>query len=194
DGWVAVSNTEKGFLISADARVNTTPAYCPMRLREREKIQSVTMNPFGTYFGKQFSQLSEGQGFAGEFVRIVGTQFRPTAPSFNGRRVQFRMMLAPYAGDGPAETLRGEADLFSLPPTVVIPSEGSFSVINDFPYDEDFAASAKENNLDACVGWNYDDFLTDRNKDIKPGVPEDEQGTPITAFIKIIIDGIKMRP
>lgn len=194
DGWVAVSNTEKGFLISCDSRVNTSPAYCPMRVREREGMQSVSLNPFGAYFGKQFSQLAEGPGIAAEMTRIIGAQHRPTAPSFNGRRVAFRMMIAPYEGDEPPAALRGEADLFSFPPAIVRIEKDKKELIHGLPFGEELAAAISDYSLDACKGWFYCDFLTERNKDLKPGVPEEEQGTPIAAFIRLIVEGIKMRP
>jgi len=165
-----------------------------MRLRERDGAQHIFLNPFGSYFGKQFTHHNEGFSFAAEFVRIVGAQFRPTAPSFNGRRVRFRSMLAPYAGDGPDAALQAEAGLFSLPPLVFRSQSGKNTVSHDFPYQEDLDAAVAEHALDSCKGWSYGDFLTDRNKDLPPGVPKEKQTTPITAFFKIISDGIKMRP
>jgi hypothetical protein len=194
DGWVAVSDTEKGLLIGFDARANASPACCPMRLREREGAQSVALNPFGTYFGKQFSHLVEGLGFAAEMTRIIGSQHRPTAPSFNGKRVAFRMMLAPYAGDGPDEILRSEAALFSFPPAVVRIEKDKRELIHGLPFEEELAAAVEEHSLDACKGWFYADLLAECNKDLKPGVPTEEQGAGLVTFIRLIAEGIKMRP
>ncbi len=194
DGWVAVSNTEKGLLISSDARVNASPAYCPMRLRERAGAQRIALNPFGSYFGKQFTHHNEGFSLAAEFVRIVGAQFRPTAPSFNGRSVRFRLMLAPYMGDGPDTLLRGEADLFSLPPVVFRSGDGRNIVVDDYPFQDDLDAAVSEHDLDSCNGWSYGDFLSHRNEDLPAGVPKESLKTPVSAFFKIIADGIRMRP
>ncbi len=194
DGWVALGNTEKGLLISSDQRINGTPAYCPMRLREKDKTQSAMLNPFGCYYGKQFSQLNDGMEYAGEIVRIVGAQFRPTAPSFNGRRVRFRMMVAPYAGDGPDGTLQAEADLFSLPPAVFSVKDGARELIQDFELSGALDAARSEYDIDRFKGWAYADFLTERNKDLKEGVPDEEQGNSLGAIIKIIREGFRLKP
>jgi len=194
DGWIAISNTEKGCLISCDSRLNSTPAYCPMRLREKDKVQSVMLNPFGTYFGKQFSHLIEGSGFAAELVRIVGSQHRPTAPSYNGSQVKFSMMVAPYAGDEPSDQLKNDADLYSIPPMIFSEIDGKNEIIHGLPFDEELLQAIEDHNLDACKGWLYADILEERNKGIKRGVPDEEQGASIGTFLNLIIEGIKMRP
>ena len=135
-----------------------------------------------------------GNDESAEMTRIIGSQHRPTAPSFNGKRVAFRMMLAPYAGDGPDEILRSEAALFSFPPAAVRIEKNSRELVHGLPFEEELAAAIEEHGLDACKGWFYADLLAERNKDLKPGVPTEEQGAGLATFIRLIVEGIKMRP
>jgi len=192
DGWVAVSNTQKGFLISCDAVMNSSPAYCPMRLREKDGRQAVYLNPFGTYSGKQFSHLHEGLNVGAAIMKLVAPQLRTVAPSYNGRTVKFRMMMAPYAGDGPPEELRGEAGRFSMPPAVIVAGEGgAASLVEDPVIGEELAAAVQEYELDKFTGWRYKDFLDLRNRGLKPGVPRDTGGQSPLKLIRTIIDGIR---
>ncbi|HOC91458.1 MAG TPA: hypothetical protein PKH33_03720 [bacterium] len=192
DGWLAVSDTKRGLLISADAGVNSSPAYCPMRVRESGGRQRASLNPFGTYFGKQFSHLNEGFNLAYEMTMAVGAQHRPTAPSFNGGRVRMSLMLAPYEGDAPSQALRTEADLFSMPPAVIVRDSQGKPSIPDSDIEADLAPCRAEHDLDACAGWKYSDFLEYANKDFNPGAKA-EKGASIATFVRMIVEGIRIR-
>lgn len=119
NGWVAVSNGEKGLLIAQNAEVNALFAFMPMRLRVKRGLQEIYLNPFGTYFGGQldYSHIHKSK-VASQMAQAVSAHMRPGGPSFNGKVVTFRLMLAPYYGDAPPQELQKDAMAFFYPPAV----------------------------------------------------------------------------
>jgi hypothetical protein len=109
-GWVAVSNGQLGVLLAENAEVLASMAFCPMRLREREGVQQLSLNPFGSYHGRQldYSHLG-GTRLGAEFTVAASGSLRPNGPSFNGRRLAFSLLLAPYVGDEPPSPLQADA-------------------------------------------------------------------------------------
>jgi hypothetical protein len=53
NGWVAVSDGERGLLVAQSADVNSCFAFCPMRLRSEAGKTRILLNPFGSYYGNQ---------------------------------------------------------------------------------------------------------------------------------------------
>jgi len=115
-GWVALSNGDRGLLLAENAEELTSMAFCPMRLREVNGIQHLYLNPFGTYHGKQldYSHLP-GNGFGAEITAAVSSALNSNAPSFNGQTLRFSLMLAPYLGDAPPQSIQADAAAFFYP-------------------------------------------------------------------------------
>ncbi len=192
DGWVAVSNADRGFLLSCDAVVNSSAAYCPMRLRERGGRQHVFLNPFGTYHGEQFTHLNDGFNLAAYITTLVGAQLKSVAPSYNNRRVRINMMWAPYMGDEPPAQTATDADRFSMPPAVLLHEDGATKLYIDPVAAEELREAVEEYNLDQCRGWSYKDFLEERNRGLPKGVPpKDKSGDRFIHLIKGLFDGMK---
>jgi len=119
-GWVAVGDGRRGLLIAEDASVTAGMAFAPMRLVTDRGRQRVRINPFGTYHGRQPDRSHlEGDRIGTELCLKVGAQFAPGAPSFNGRRLAFSLLLAPYAGSAPPGEARTRARAFFYPPGVL---------------------------------------------------------------------------
>ncbi len=119
-GWVAVSNGSLGLLLAENAEALASMAFCPMRLRERDGKQRVGLNPFGSYYGRQLDYRHlGGNGLGAEFTAAVSGSLRPNAPSFNGQRLAFSLMLAPYEGDEPPAQIQADALAHFYPPGVV---------------------------------------------------------------------------
>lgn len=115
-GWVALSDGERGILIAQDASVSSNPAFAPMRLRMEEGRQRVQINPFGSYAGRQFDfSHMGGSGLGSRVALLLGAQFHPSAPSYNGRRMTFSLLLAPYSGEEPPQDLKRQAAAFYYP-------------------------------------------------------------------------------
>jgi hypothetical protein len=125
-GWVAVSDGERALLLAEGlaGAAGTEPlasmAFCPMRLRERDGRQRVSLNPFGSYHGRQLDYRHlGGNGLGTEFTVAVSGSLRPNGPSFNGQRLAFSLLLAPYAGDGPPAGVQADALAHFYPAGVV---------------------------------------------------------------------------
>lgn len=124
NAWVAVSNGQKGMLVAQTASVSASMAFCPLRTRRVQNNLWVYLNPFGSYWGEQYSYHTAYTGI-GAFVAkrfSASDHILPYAPSFNGRRQSFEIMLAPYRGDAPPEDIRADASAFAYPPCVLSPS------------------------------------------------------------------------
>jgi hypothetical protein len=122
-GWVAVTNGTHGLLVGEDARTLSSMAFCPMRLREQNGRQTVSLNPFGSYYGKQFdySHLG-GNGNGSVIMQAFSGALAPNGPSFNGETLRFSLMLAPYAGDEPPQELQNAAAAHFYPHGVIVHS------------------------------------------------------------------------
>ncbi len=116
-GWTAVSDKEKGLLIGQSAERLTSMAFCPMRLDGTDGKQQIWLNPFGSYFGKQSNYAHMGGNGVGAVVtEVLSGALKPNGPSFNGKYVQYSLLLAPYVGDCPSSDLqRAAMNHFYLP-------------------------------------------------------------------------------
>ncbi len=118
-GWVAVSDREQGLLIASDADVRHVYAFAPMRLREENGKQVLSINPFGSYHGQQLDYSHMGGIDLGYKMNLVaGSHIRPNGPSYNGQREAFSLMLAPYHGDKPSALLQAAAQNFFYSPAI----------------------------------------------------------------------------
>ena len=122
-GWVAVSDGKRGLLIAEDAQTLSSMAFCPMRLREKDGNQIVSLNPFGSYYGKQFdySHLG-GNGNGTAIMQAFSGSLNPNGPSFNGETLRFSLMLAPYSGDEPPQQVQHDAAAHFYAPGVIVHS------------------------------------------------------------------------
>jgi hypothetical protein len=87
-----------------------------MRLWERDGVQHLSLNPFGSYYGQQLDYTyMGGNGIGTEFARLGSAALRPNGPSFNGQVQRFSLLLAPYAGDKPPSSPQDDAAAFFYP-------------------------------------------------------------------------------
>lgn len=120
-GWVAVTNGQHGLLIGESAETLSSMAFCPMRLREQNGAQTISLNPFGSYYGKQFdySHLG-GNGNGTVIMQAFSGALAPNGPSFNGETLRFSLLIAPYAGDEPPQELQNAAAAHFYAPGVIV--------------------------------------------------------------------------
>lgn len=119
-GWVAVSDGQHGLLLGENAEALASMAFCPMRLRQREGIQRLWLNPFGSYHGRMvdYSHIG-GRGIGADFLQAFSGFLKPNGPSYNGQTLHFSLLLAPYGGDEPPTALQAGAAAHFYPPGVV---------------------------------------------------------------------------
>ncbi|MCX6065222.1 MAG: fibronectin type III domain-containing protein, partial [Chloroflexi bacterium] len=161
-GWVAVSDGKRGLLVGEDAQTLASMAFCPMRLRERQGVQSISLNPFGSYFGGQFdySHLG-GNGRGTVIMQAFSGALQPNGPSFNGETLKFSLLLAPYVGDEPPQKLQDAAAAHFYPPGVII-----------------YAASPE---LDAVILEDIAGFILDEKQ--RAALAADSPLNPPSAFL-----------
>ncbi len=117
NAWVAISDGVSGLLLAQNADYLANVAFCPMRSVRGAKGLEYRLNPFGTYTGSQYRYALSKTGL-GRFLATKAApagQLAPLAPSYNGRSLNFMLMLAPYAGDAPGEDLQADAEAFAYP-------------------------------------------------------------------------------
>ncbi len=121
NGWVAVSDGQRGLLVGEDASSLASMAFCPMRLRRQNGRQVISLNPFGSYYGRMldYSHLG-GNGIGARLLTAFSGALQPNGPSYNGRTLRFSLMIAPYAGDEPPAELQADAGLHFYPPEMLI--------------------------------------------------------------------------
>ncbi len=87
-GYLGVADAEHGLVLSHARQVLGSMAHCPMRLGKGEGKEAgkrkVSLNPFGTYFGKQRHYPSRGNGCVMELYNTTMPQARSIAPAYNG--------------------------------------------------------------------------------------------------------------
>jgi len=113
--WVAVSDGSRGLLVAQSADVSGSMAFCPLRTCRQGGASRVLLNPFGSYWGKQYRYATADTGLGNLLARTMADHIMPYAPSYNGREQEFALLIAPYAGDAPPDTVRNDAEAFAYP-------------------------------------------------------------------------------
>jgi hypothetical protein len=161
-GWVAVSNGQEGILLGENAASLASMAFCPMRLEEQHGNQTISLNPFGSYFGRQldYSHLG-GNGNGKVIMQAFSGALQPNGPSYNGETLRFSLLLAPYSGDEPPQELQDAAAAHFYPPGVIV-----------------HAAPA---GVDAATGGDIERFIASEQQRMRLGA--DLPLDPPTAFL-----------
>jgi hypothetical protein len=116
-GWVAVSDGSRGLLVAQNADVCSGMAFCPLRTRRDGAVSRVRLNPFGSYWGKQYHYGTADTGLGNLLAATfsMADHIKPYAPSSNGRVQEFALLIAPYAGDAPPQAITNDAEAFAYP-------------------------------------------------------------------------------
>ena len=203
DGWMALTNQEKGILIGFNSVKAANFAFSPIKLRDKgfsdikEKKQQIRINPFGTYFGKILHYWTEGSGHAQKFVSTLTTTYLPNASTYSGNQVSFDLIIIPYMGDKPPESIVSFADHFSLPPLIIIGrNEEPLIVENYKKYSTIAKKIIKDKEIEDIMDMSYLDWVRLVNKDFDPNkTPVIHPGLKlkIGTALKLFRDGLKGR-
>lgn len=115
-GYIAVGNGDKGLLISQNVNKDTNFAFCPMKVGYKLGDYSLRLNPFGTYFGSQMRNALSKVGFGTMLAIKTGVQYKSLAPSYAGKQSEVSLMIAPFYGQTPSDSLIKTAYLHAYPP------------------------------------------------------------------------------
>jgi hypothetical protein len=204
DGWMALSDRKKGILIGFNSLKSANFAFSPIKVRGKgfgdgyKRGQQVRINPFGNYFGDILRYWTEGSGHAFKFTRKLLThQVQPTAPTYSGKNLDFKLIIAPYTGDQPSEMILSSADHFSLPPLIMIGKKNDLRMINNYSFLGEFAETLKiEYDIGELMKISYLEWVREVNKNFDPKAEEKPHGMinlSIGDLLMMLIDGIRGR-
>lgn len=93
--YVAVSNGSECIAVAKDNAVLSNFAFCPLQVTHSIFTGfSVSLNPFGTFFGKQYYQPTWGKGRGFEAAILNGDQYHSGACTYSGTRQHFALAIA----------------------------------------------------------------------------------------------------
>lgn len=205
DGWMALSNRKKGMLIGFNSLIAANFAFTPIKLRDKgfkdikRKGQQIRINPFGTYYGDMLKHWTDGTGHAQKLVKETFTSYRSTGPAYNGKTLNFELIIAPYLGDEPPEEIQSFANHYSLPPLALIGKKGEKEVLNNYSkYGKIAEDLLDEFEIRDIIDTPYIEWVRKVNEQYDPSKEETFLELDISSFRKIIllrllIDGIKGR-
>jgi len=107
NAWVGASCSEGGWLIAQSSARGNNFAFCPMRLRDDRLL----MNPFGSYYGRQWKYGVRETGLGRLFSLGMADHLDPYAPSYNGRTSSFSLMIASVSHE-PDPLVQRDAQVF----------------------------------------------------------------------------------
>ncbi|NWH04408.1 hypothetical protein [Desulfobacter latus] len=117
DGYIALVSGKKGLAVGMDKTVASNFAFAPVKIRydRKQKLFSAKINPFGTYYGRQYDHPTWGnrQGF--KATVISGKQFHSAAPTFNGENANFSIMLGFFDQGKMTDRLKNDLLMHSTP-------------------------------------------------------------------------------
>lgn len=118
--YVGISGKGRGVALAMDNSVYSNFAFCPLKLAyDRNKTFDIKMNPFGTYFGRQYVPPTWGNRQGYQAALLAGKQYCSSAPSYNGAYHPFSVALACFDGDRIPADMDRSLIRFAHPPVVI---------------------------------------------------------------------------
>jgi hypothetical protein len=111
--WIAVSDGNHGVLVAQNRQGLHGFAFCPIRQALESATQTISLNPFGTYWGPQYHYPAAVSGLGRWASLLTAEHLHPSAPSWEGKNISFSLLIVLYKGDMPSEGVRKQAIVFS---------------------------------------------------------------------------------
>ncbi len=102
-GFTGVSDGGRGMIAAVDRNRLNSMAFCPMRTFKSGNKPGISLNPFGTYYGRQRHHHTYTGGLAQTLMAAVSPYLRSLAPAYNGVHTDFMLALFPFKGKLPDE-------------------------------------------------------------------------------------------
>ncbi len=103
--WLALSDGSSGILIAQSCKHLHGFAFCPIRQSIHDGKQTISANPFGTYWGKQYRYPAAVTGWGRTAALLTAEHLHSSAPSYEGTQVHFSLLVALYQGGSPPPKL-----------------------------------------------------------------------------------------
>lgn len=121
--YVAVANNDECIAVAKDNAVLSNFAFCPLQVAHSFfKGFSVSLNPFGTFFGRQYYQPTWGKGRGFEAAILNGDQYHSGACTYSGTTQHFALAVA-FSNNPLPQTLKGLLTSYANQPFVVMLNE-----------------------------------------------------------------------
>lgn len=108
-GFTGLSGNGTGIALAISRQVLNSMACCPMRYKNGK----VSMNPFGTYFGKQRHHFSFSKNEIQNAYTLIAAQGKSIAPSYNGVSETSLNAFFGFDGETPNDNILKEINAFS---------------------------------------------------------------------------------
>jgi hypothetical protein len=117
--YVAVSNGTQCVAVARDNAVLSNFAFCPLQMTHSIfKGFSISMNPFGTFFGKQYYQPTWGNGQGFKAAILNGDQYHSGACTYSGATQRFALAVA-YDDGSLSQSTKDQLIAYANQPFVV---------------------------------------------------------------------------
>lgn len=117
--YIALAAENSGIAIAMDTGVLSNFAFCPIKIEYENENFYAKLNPFGTYYGKQYKQPTWGHGQGFESAFLAGQQYWTSASTYNGHEYKFSLMFAFFPGRKLPQKLKNDMLSFSHPPKTI---------------------------------------------------------------------------
>ncbi|MDJ0781510.1 MAG: hypothetical protein QNJ22_06035 [Desulfosarcinaceae bacterium] len=113
--YAGVTAAGQGMAVALNPTVSANFAFCPFRMTHVAATDrfAIRANPFGTYAGRQILPPTRGNRQGYEAVLQTAPQFHSAAPTFNGHRLRFGLMVAFFDGDLVPADVQGDLIAFA---------------------------------------------------------------------------------
>ena len=200
DGWMTLTNKEKGLLIGYNSLKAANFAFTPLKIKKsgfsKPEGQEVRINPFGNYHGELLKYWTKGCGHAAILGEKFSNHNQSAAPSYSGKNLKFDLILAPYLGDKPPTEIISFANHYCLPPFVVVKKLKSEKI--EIPQTDILELGEelkREFDIDDIISMNYLEWVNHVNKNFDPSAPEEQLKEGLNMDLKtmliMLIDGIR---
>jgi hypothetical protein len=204
DGWMALSNREKGLLIGFNALKAANFAFAPIKLRDkgfkdcRKDHQQIRINPFGTYFGRSLHYWTAGNEHAQTLLPKMMRQKKSTAPTFSGKTLSFELLLCPYKGDKPPEQVQSMVNHYSFSPLLLLKPKNHSKLYHNFDkYNKHVEELIKGHDIEDLMDMDYLEWVRKVNRNYDPTqpekIPETSMNLGLKTLLTLLIDGIRGR-
>jgi len=204
DGWMGLSNHNKGLVIGFNALKAANFAFAPIKIRDKgfqdcgKSYQQIRINPFGTYFGRSLHYWTDGNEHAQKLLPKMMRQKKSTAATFSGKTISFEIVICPYEGDKPPAQVQSLVNNYSLPPLLLLKSKNRDSLYHNFKaYNQHAESLIDQFDIEELMDMSYLEWVRRVNKNYDPSqpsqIPKTSMKLGLRCLITLLIDGIRGR-
>jgi hypothetical protein len=130
ESYVGLTNGSQCIVLGIDKTISANFAFCPMKMSydKSKETFSMKLNPFGSYYGKQYYQPTWGSGIGFEMTQVQGEQFSNSAPSYNAYEDRFSLIITFFDGDEIPSHIENMMYSFANQPFVITDDDPSESI------------------------------------------------------------------